>query len=92
MVLPGFSPTLAKFFRCRTLFITEDFPTLDFPAKAISGSLAFGKSLADAAEIKKSTLLKFIVVISFPVRSFEEIITQKRLTSKQYLKNRRKNT
>jgi hypothetical protein len=30
--------TRAKFLRCSTQFSTEDFPTFDFPAKAISSS------------------------------------------------------
>ena len=60
MVLPGFSPTLAKFLRFKMRLITEDLPTLDLPAKAISGIFFFGKSLGDAAEIKNSTFCKFI--------------------------------
>ena len=32
--------------------MTEDLPTLDLPAKAISGRRAFGKSLGAAAEIR----------------------------------------
>jgi hypothetical protein len=56
MVLPGFSPTLAKFFLFRILLITEDLPTLDFPAKAISGKRLPGKSFGEAADIKNSTL------------------------------------
>ena len=54
------APTLAKFFLCKIRLITDDFPTLDFPANAISGSLFPGKSFVDAAEIKNSTLCKFI--------------------------------
>ena len=37
VVLPGASPTRAKFFRSRSLLMTEDLPTLDLPAKAICG-------------------------------------------------------
>ena len=51
MVLPGFSPTRAKFFRCSSRLITEDLPTLDLPANAISGRRFLGKSFGDAAEI-----------------------------------------
>ena len=56
MVLPGFSPTRAKFFLFKIRLITEDFPTLDLPAKAISGKRELGKSLGAAADIKNSTL------------------------------------
>ena len=42
-------------FRCSNRLITEDLPTLDLPAKAISGKRFLGKSLGDAAEIKNST-------------------------------------
>ena len=39
---------------------TINLPTLDLPAKAISGIRFLGKSLGEAAEIKNSTLLKFM--------------------------------
>src|SRR5699024_8189853 len=61
VVFPGASPTRAKFFRCKRRLITEDFPTLDRPAKAICGSRACGQSFKLAAECTNSTLCKFIV-------------------------------
>jgi hypothetical protein len=36
-VLPGFEETLAIDFLPKTLFINDDFPTLDLPEKQISG-------------------------------------------------------
>ena len=59
MVLPGFSPTRAKFLRCSSRLMTEDFPTLDLPAKAISGRRVLGKSLGEAAEIKNYIETKY---------------------------------
>ena len=55
-VLPGFWLTLARLFRLRSLFISDDLPTFDLPAKARSGKLVFGYWLGFTAEIVRSTL------------------------------------
>ena len=47
VVLPGASPTRAKFFRSRSLLMTEDLPTFDLPANTICGRPSCGQSATD---------------------------------------------
>jgi hypothetical protein len=42
IVLPGTELTLARFLRLKTLFISDDLPTLERPEKTISASLEGG--------------------------------------------------
>ena len=66
MVFPGFSPTRAKFFRFKMRLITEDFPTLDLPAKAISGRRSLGKPEVDAALNKKKADMMPTILNTIP--------------------------
>jgi hypothetical protein len=44
LVFPGRELVLARFRRSKSLFMSEDFPTFDLPAKATSGRSAGGNS------------------------------------------------
>jgi hypothetical protein len=59
IVFPGDAPTLAKFLRLRILFITDDFPTLDFPANMICGRSVSRKPSGFAADFINSAICKF---------------------------------
>ena len=59
MVLPGASPTRAKFLRFSTQFITDDLPTLDLPANTTEGSLSRIKPSGAAADLMNSALFRF---------------------------------
>lgn len=63
MVLPGSDPTLAKFFLLRSLFITDDFPTFDFPAKTTVGNGVFINCWAVAADFTNSARLRLSFAI-----------------------------
>lgn len=55
LVLPGLELVRASFREFTSLFIREDFPTFDLPAKAISGLSDGGKCSGRIALFKKET-------------------------------------
>jgi hypothetical protein len=56
-VLPGVEDILANFFDWQSMFIREDFPTLDLPINAYSGLLGGGHLLASWLLVKKRAVL-----------------------------------
>ena len=61
-VLPGTELTLARFFLLNSLFSRELLPTLDLPAKVISGLSDGGSCCEIPNDLSNSALLKFIAV------------------------------
>src|SRR5690625_1390448 len=61
LVLPGLPLVLAKPLLFTKVFISDDLPTLDLPAKAISGSLSSGYCSGFTATLCKSA---FIILIT----------------------------
>ena len=55
LVLPGLELVRASFREFTSLFIREDFPTFDLPAKAISGLFGGGNCSGRVALFKKET-------------------------------------
>src|SRR5512143_185613 len=68
-VLPGWELILARFFRFTRVLISEDLPTLDFPAMATSGRFPGGYSEGLAALLTNSAERTFMVFSPGP-RSF----------------------
>jgi hypothetical protein len=60
-VLPGVLLTFTSPFRPTKELISEDFPTLDRPANAISGNEDIGNCFGSAAEIRNFAEVTFIV-------------------------------
>ena len=68
-VFPGWAEVLARDFLFITALMREDFPTLDFPAKAISGLPVSGSLLVIPQTISSET---FLITI-FPTSHFRQV-------------------
>ena len=70
-VFPGWEEVLASDFRFISALIKDDFPTLDFPANAISGLSFAGITLVIPQTVSKLAL--FIIIVFSISRSFLRI-------------------
>ena len=59
-VRPGVREVFANPFTPTRALITEDLPTLDLPANAISGTVGAGNPVDAAADVTKTAFLAFI--------------------------------
>ena len=62
-VLPGWDDVLARDFRFISALISDDFPTLDFPAKATSSNRLSGIALVIPQTVSKFTFLIIIFIL-----------------------------
>jgi len=86
LVLPGLELVRAIFWELISLFIREDFPTFDLPAKAISGLSEGGNCSGIAALFKKETSIGIGYLKPWPRPGMQGLVIDSKL--RKYFRNR----